>query len=520
VSDEPAWEPELRREAGRALAALLEPVADRAEGIARQLAPAGTGPGARVNRYRGGVDAASKVLQFQVAYPEIRELFRELGEGDRGAIEVALEIASRMDPESVVPVAERLLTRPLWKMLGSALARALGAASSKAAFDLLIEHTLEPYLAGGLRRVGYAGGVTRAWEVYTGYGDLDRDNLDPRVRVSAVPVLLYLLRFDRERAFPEVVRLLHVDFQLPHALFNEQTPQSDAALIAKIERTPPGTRLDLAARLGVRALLRQDAATALDRLGGLELLQSPAGRQRADALLDRLFRDEDLVKRPHLGTRAGWLHVDPRFAELAAHYRTDKQLGPIAASLIEVLPPERRPPPPPPKPKPRAKRIPAALRREMEKLKSDLERTVACLLERDFRFEHPDHALLPPTPAAKRAITRLKREFGPLPQLLEAFWTIVGSVDLRGKESQPTTPLDEPLVIAPPELLLDDALDNAVDGVPFALVFAPDAVGKAGYSGGTLSVWVPSEADDPKVEGSDVEETLSQHIARCLANAK
>lgn len=512
-----AWDPELRREAGHALAVWLAAVADRAKEIAHELAPSGPGPGVRVHRYEGPHDVVSKHLQFQLAFPDFQDFLSALEQGDHGAIEIAIEIASHIDPESVVPVARRLLSRSVWRELGSALGSALGAASSKEAFDLLVEHTREPYLAGGLHRIQYAGGVARAWEVYAAFGDLDQRDLDPRVRVSAVPVLVYLFRFDRARALPEIVRVLHVDAQLPHALYRAQTPECDAELIACIDRTPPGKPLSLAARLGIQCLLRQDATTALDRLGGRDRLMSPDGRARADALLECLDRDEQLAKRPHKGTPAGWLRADPRFAELCDHYRRDKQLGPRAVFLLDQLPPELRPVPQPlPKPQ-RAKRIPAALRRTMEGVRTELEAIVTALSARGYRFEHSDRALVPPTPAGKRAITKLKRELGPLPQVLEAFWTVVGSVDLRGHDpnARDARPVD-PLVILPPELLLEDALDNATEGVPFALAFAPDALGKSGYSGGTLSVWLPAEADDPEIEGGDVRETLLAHILRSV----
>jgi hypothetical protein len=145
----------------------------------------------------------------------------------------------------------------------------------------------------------------------------------------------------------------------------------------------------------------------------------------------------------------------------------------------------------------------------MEGVRTELEAIVTSLSARGYRFEHPDRALVPPTAAGKRAITKLKRELGPLPQVLEAFWTVVGSVDLRGQDPNA-------LVILAPELLLEDALDSATEGVPFALAFAPDALGKAGYSGGTLSVWLPAEADDPEIEGGDVRETLLEHIQRSV----
>ena len=125
----------------------------------------------------------------------------------------------------------------------------------------------------------------------------------------------------------------------------------------------------------------------------------------------------------------------------------------------------------------------------------------------------------------------MTREVGPVPRSLLAFWQVVGGVDLRGShpawartasldltgaEEGPGVWLTDPLCVARPDALLEETLDEAVEGTPYALCIAPDLYGKAGYSGGTLSVWTPVDADDAPVEGAQRRETLVEHLRRAL----
>jgi hypothetical protein len=161
-----------------------------------------------------------------------------------------------------------------------------------------------------------------------------------------------------------------------------------------------------------------------------------------------------------------------------------------------------------------------------------LERLVTHLAEHGYRFVNRRRALERPTQASRRAATRMARELGPLPLALRAFWEVVGGVDLRG--AHPAWPhpanlelpgvretavvwLTDPLMIARPDALLEQVLDEAVAGAPHELVIAPDDHGKAGYSGGQLSIWIPADRDDPAIEGSSRPESLIEHIERALS---
>lgn len=536
------WDPRLRTEAGQALAAIVRrhPSADA---VARTLAPDGAGPGVRFNRYEGSLASPRAYLAYQKAFPDLASFLGLLEEGDPGAIELGLELVGRLEPEACVPIAELLLANTPWKFLGAALGRALGACASERSFVLLLEHRQIPYLPQGLATHRYPGGVDRAWNAYRAYGDVARADLPPVDRVRVLPLLSYLLAWDPEPAFVELVRLSRgenheVQIYAAHGLFNHAS--GHAVLLEALSATAPGERLSFVASMGVRVLLHRDASTTIDALGGVEHLLSPGGRPRLVDLLNRLTRDTF----PSGGEKTtGLLPRDPRFAELLAAVRADRdrELVKTAGDLLGALPPALRPkvakPKAPPMKKPVKKKLPkepdAALLREMERHRAALESLVAHLRSIGYQFVNPKGALKKPTAAGKRALAQLEKALGPLPVALVAFYRGVGSVDLRGQDPSWPRPaclalpgvsegsgvwLTDPLMIAPPEVLVEQ-LEDYVEGTPLGLVLAPDAIGKAGYSGGTLVIDVPSELDDPRIQGGTVAETLREHLARAIASA-
>jgi hypothetical protein len=101
-----------------------------------------------------------------------------------------------------------------------------------------------------------------------------------------------------------------------------------------------------------------------------------------------------------------------------------------------------------------------------------------------------------------------------VPVALATFWRVVGGVDLRGRHpdwsvdawlgfpgAREPVWLTDPLVVAPAADVLSEALEDASEP-PFWLHFAPDATGKAGFSGGALGVWAPDAAADPALQGA------------------
>ncbi|MBX3247826.1 MAG: hypothetical protein KF901_11660 [Myxococcales bacterium] len=163
---------------------------------------------------------------------------------------------------------------------------------------------------------------------------------------------------------------------------------------------------------------------------------------------------------------------------------------------------------------------------EMEALGAALRRLVTFLKTTGYRFAEPRRALTAPTAADRKALARLEKHL-PLPPVLATFWRTAGAVDLRGhhpdwaratdlhaKGAREPVWLADPLVIAPAAHVIADALEEH-DDAPLALHLAPDALGKAGYSSGMLTIWLPADAEDPSLEGAN--ETLLAHLRRALA---
>lgn len=523
-----AWSPERRREAGGLLASVLRREPTRADAIARSLAPDGRGPGVRYGVYEGSLRHPVRELAYQAAFADLEAFLGALDAGEPGAIELGLTVASTLDAESTLPAARKLLELGPWKMLGRALGSALGRASSEASFGLLLDSPRTPYLRDGLASNGFAGGVERAWVVYREAGDLARPELDPELRVDVLPVLSYLVRHDRELAFAEVCRLLEGSHEV--VVFAAHTLASldlrgRNVLLERLRIAAPRAPLTFAERFAVKLLLEDDPTRAVDALGGTAFLASPEGRPRLAALLDWLRDDTWRIKR-------GWLAADPRFAELCTGLATDpdRDLARLAKDLVRTLPPELRP---------KAKRAPKKVTStknapppsdawiaEMEALGATLRRLVTFLKTTGYRFAQPRRALTAPTAADRKALARLEKHL-PLPPVLATFWGTVGAVDLRGhhpdwaratdlhaKGAREPVWLADPLVIAPAAHVIADALEEH-DDAPLALHLAPDALGKAGYSSGMLTIWLPADAEDPSLEGAN--ETLLAHLRRALA---
>lgn len=527
------WNPALRTGVGQSIAARLRTSTERAHAIASKLAPDGPGPGRRLGVYVDSLTYPRKEIPYQRAFTGLSGLLAALEAGDPGALELGIVILGRLDPESTVDIAEQLLQERPWRMLGKALGEVLGAASSERSFVLLLEHPEVPYLRNGLAQHRYPGGVALAWAAYAGHGDIGDADVDPHDRVNAEPVLAYLLRFDAARAFDEVVRLAACNLNFAaHRLLDLATKDSLAVLIGQLDATPLGAALGRSANMGIRALLVADASRAIEGLGGIELLSSAGGRPRLAGLLHWLAFDTFATAgRP---ASSGWFARDPGFAELCVALRSDpdRDLARLACELLATLPSTVIVGAPP---RATTKKVPsapdAALVAEMQAHREALERLVRYLKKHGYRFCDPKGALKKPSAAGRRAIAKLEKALGPLPPALTACWTVIGSVDLSGQDpswphpaclalpdvrERGTVWITDPLMIAPPEAIVADALDGLLDDAPVALAIAPDAIGKAGYSGGALRIWLPCDADDPPIDGGASKETLREHLSRSL----
>ncbi len=78
----------------------------------------------------------------------------------------------------------------------------------------------------------------------------------------------------------------------------------------------------------------------------------------------------------------------------------------------------------------------------------------------------------------------------------------IGSCNLTGTFAGHEASLEtDAFVLGDANGILEDALDNAGGEARWPLAFAPDAVGKAGFSGGQETVIVPDASLDARVEG-------------------
>lgn len=330
-----------------------------------------------------------------------------------------------------------------------------------------------------------------------------------------MPWFGYRLRHD-PTAFPEVVALL--DGPSGQLWASHTLSRHDAGRVvlrARLDAAPPGAVLGFPERMAVRLLLQEDAASVVRALGGEAFLASPGGRPRLDALLDQVRADT--WNQAALGGPRGWLTADPAVSRLCAGLKGDpnRGLASLARDLLATLPKAARPrartaarPPPAAPPRPDE-----ALLAKITALGDGLDRLVAHLKADGYRFAAPRTARVAPRAKDLAALARFEKRVA-VPVALATFWRVVGGVDLRGRHpdwsvdawlgfpgAREPVWLTDPLVVAPAADVLSEALEDASEP-PFWLHFAPDATGKAGFSGGALGVWAPDAAADPALQGA------------------
>lgn len=515
------WNPAIRREAGQMLAHALKADPQRAHQVAQSLAPEGRGPGTRFGVYSLTLRHPANEVAYQTHFADLDEFLSLLEGGEPGAIEFALAMASEVAPQIIVPVAELLLPHNPWKFLGRALGRALGTMETQRSFELLLGNFGIPYLRDGLGTHRFTNGVAMAWTAYRAAPDLTNPTLDPRQRDEILPILSYLLRHDVDNVFPELIRLIqtpsHADTYAVHAL--SALPNGRTFLIEEFHKLPPGRPLSFAHKMAVKIIMENSPSAAVNELGGMELLFSADGRPRLEELLNCLRDDTWRLKK-------GWLSADPQYAEICVKLKNDadKSLATLARDLLRTLPPSAKPKPSKKTP-PKSPEINPDILTQMKEIRATLEMRVTTLKNEGYRFANPKAALCQPTAKDLRAISRLEK-IAEIPPVLKAFWQIVGSVDLRGHHpkwersgylgfSDATEPvlLSDPLVIGGASQIIEEALDDQTEA-PIQLILGPDAPGKAGYSAGVMSITVPQNASDPKIDLTD--ETFTSYLTRAL----
>jgi hypothetical protein len=166
----------------------------------------------------------------------------------------------------------------------------------------------------------------------------------------------------------------------------------------------------------------------------------------------------------------------------------------------------------------------------MRRARGNVERIAAHLKKEGYLFAPPARPL--ERPAGARVLARLEKARGPLPLALRCAFEVLGGCDLRGThpawkatafvglhaEAEATRVwYTDPLVLLPASALVDEACDHEDDEAQLDLAIAPDATGKAGFSGGALTVLVPDATIDPALSGGDAEESLVEHLRRAFA---
>jgi hypothetical protein len=131
--------------------------------------------------------------------------------------------------------------------------------------------------------------------------------------------------------------------------------------------------------------------------------------------------------------------------------------------------------------------------------------------------------LCPPAPGFAAGVQRLREALGPLPLSLEAFWAVVGSVDLVGMH--PAWPeMSDPLVVDPPEAMTEHLKDwewwmetGPDDTGPYVGPFAPDVFHKDNISGGgPYGIQLPDSGADAPVRDGPRHELFVDHLRRSI----
>jgi hypothetical protein len=145
----------------------------------------------------------------------------------------------------------------------------------------------------------------------------------------------------------------------------------------------------------------------------------------------------------------------------------------------------------------------------MQRVEANLRTVIARLKRIGYQFqtesmpdgsERPVH--LPPKPGAQKLMRRLEKAAGgPVPLSLQAFYEVVGAVDLNGRHPslspRPCEVCPDPLVVEPLEVVVGVLREELEDG---RILIAPDEVSKMGDAGGDgYAIEVPDLRVDGKL---------------------
>lgn len=435
-----------------------------------------------------------------------------------GALEAGLEIVSRIAPQELIPIVEPLLEGKPWNEMGHRIGAALARVDDVRAIDLVLAHEDVPYV-----RMGIKGSVCAAAQEVV-RARLERSVAlaepwtpcdDRRETMLVEDILAYLGRHRVERAWSLVARLyeLHPDGYVRlgagHALL-EWGDERSLDLLARFITDDVHRRLFFAVR-------------ALHRRHGVGIVTVLGETVRADVRLAQevLHQIAELAPREEPFT-------DEALLALALHWVGDRQVKDDAQWVLDRFPRDavkeakarlNKQKKPGSRPKKPTKAEIAAVRRVVERARSTLERLVEGLRAIGYRFEHEPP--LPPREDRTKLLDEVERALeGSLPVSLRIALEILGGTNLMG--TFPGHPRDletDPFVLIHPKVALDQALDEGGREAQVSLAIAPDAIGKAGFSGGQEVVLVPSPALDAPVLGVPGEPLFLDRLSELLRSS-
>jgi hypothetical protein len=472
---------------------------------------------APVARYETRADVARHFVRFADAFAAWDDFVAAVREGeDAGALEVALEILSRTSPAKVLPIARVILrakpfhrpagARP-WKQMGARVGWALSRVDDPAAVKLALAHLDVPYITTAIAEAVCA----RAEGVVIARLETSPANPDRNETQIVEALLAYLGRHRVERAWSTVARLYeksedeHVRLGAGHALLAYGDERSREILtrsmtfpgLAPTERWKGAWRCFF----GVKAALQRGPASALDALGGLDALRKSSTVTVASELLEQVASDARKAERAiedarYLDLALAWVK-DPRTKDVAQWVLDVFGKAKVAAAkkrLAKAGTLAKQPAPRKP-----AKADVAAVRKSMRRARANLERVVVELRALGYTFDAKPLG----TPASAKTVDAIEKALGgPMPVSLRAAFEILGPCNLMGAfPGHPRSLESDAFVLVDAKSALSQALDEGGREAQVSLGIAPDAVGKAGFSGGQEAVLVPDGSLDARVIG-------------------
>jgi hypothetical protein len=343
-----AWVRELSRALG------LVPAARIASSTASEkvsVYPAGSELPFQIN--------APRKQKFSESYANGKAWIAAVGARAPEAIELAIDVSSRLDPERGAALAIGGASLDLWPAARERIARALAQSTGEQAFSALLEMLRETSAAGAsLRSSRFSDGCALALRKLEGSQALrytsvalptsaewDRlspkrqererekleelDDADPYDVREAEALILYLGEKGCKKARSIVERLYaehpseNVRIAAGHALIDFGDARSFAHLLSFRDSSD-----DWRQWFATKAEIAKNPKSALDRLGGQEALESDGFEKLALRALDVLDTEGALAL--ELG-RTPWIAADARWLDVAAYWT---QRGREAASYV------------------------------------------------------------------------------------------------------------------------------------------------------------------------------------------